>query len=304
MNEETVSLLRAAIDAYLMHRVRGTLEPSERPLPYDFDEIDRVQWRVLGHTMVVDELRELTNCMNEWQLSLRRWQAWNSVLLSFGEQDAWTVRREFVEVLAHYCLLQPSAVRDKFTFVVTNAMHQVHLASDVDYRDVLVGDPAEPGQRLRYPSRREKEERLAGVIKGFPGATPFLHKLRSLDDEACRQQISDYRNLVSHSIGPRLGIGLTRAVVRRVEPATELAQQPDGTFRLTPVAGRLAVSYGLGGTEPLDMESAWSVCFTQYRRARLCYDQYRALLRAGLAGMTPANPAPVEISGGAGDAEP
>lgn len=304
MNQETSSLLRAAFDAYLLHRVRGGLEPSERPLTYDFDEIDRVQWRVLGHTMVVDELRELTNCLNEWQLSLHRWQAWNAVGPSFGEQDAWTVRREFVEVLAHYCLLQPSAVRDKFTFVVTNAMHQVRLASDMDYRDVLSGDPAEPGRPPGHLSRRNKEKRLAGVINGYPDAMPFLRTLRSLDDKAYRHQISDYRNLVSHSIGPRLGIGLTRAVIRRVEPATELAQQPDGTFRLTPVVGRLTVSYGLGGTEPLAMKSAWGVCLTQYRRARLCYDQYRALLRTGLAGMTPAHPAPIEISGGARDAGP
>ena len=52
----------------------------------------------------------------------------------------------------------------------------------------------------------------------------------------------------------RLAIGLTRVLTRAVVPATELVQvqQPEGTSKPPPIPGKVSVSYGFGGTPPLD----------------------------------------------------
>jgi len=285
MNIARNNLLRIAFDAYLLQLDEGELEPAENYLPYDFDGIDSCQWQALGDQMVKDELREITNNLNHWHGSLRRWQAWNTIIQAYGTDDAWELRREFLEARAHHCLLAPSSIRDTLTFVATNSMHQVRLMASKGYRDHLEGDPENPSEKPKHLTRRQKEKRLANLISIWPDAPEFMASLRKIDDEAYRNVTSDYRNQNSHSIGPRLGIGITRTVVRSVKQATMMSKQPDGKYMLTPVLGKMSVSYGLGGTEPLDMEKAHAANLDQYRRARKCFNKYCGLLAVGLASM-------------------
>ncbi|MBX9432253.1 hypothetical protein KY487_23740 [Ralstonia pseudosolanacearum] len=279
------NLLRTAFEAYLHRFDEGKLVPSEDYLPYEFDAIDLRQWRLLAGTMVKDELQEITNKLNHWHGSLYRWCAWNDTIRPYSEDDAWELRMEFLEPLAHSSLLMPSSTRDTFTFIATNSMHQVRLATEPDYRDFLEGDPQRPGEKVHL-SRRKKELRLQKLIAQWPKeSAEFMAALRLLDGKDYREATSDYRNLNSHSIGPRLGIGITRTVVRYVEQATTLVKQADGTHLVTLVPGKMQVHYGVGGTTPLDMEAVWAANLDQYRRARECYSKYRSLLNAGLAAM-------------------
>jgi len=281
------NLLRTAFDAYLLQLNEGKLEPAENYLSYDFDGIDSYQWQAFGDLMVKDELREITNNLNHWHGSLRRWQAWNTVIQLYGADEAWELRREFLEARAHHCLLTPSSIRDTLTFVVTNSMHQVRLMASKGYRDYLEGDPENPSEKPKPLNRRQKEKRLARLISIWPDAPEFMASLRKINDEAYRNVTSDYRNQNTHSIGPRLGIGITRTVIRSVAQATMMSKQPDGTYMPTLVPGKMSVSYGLGGTEPLDMEKARAANLDQYRRARECYTKYRVLLAVGLTSMSP-----------------
>ena len=290
MNNDASDLLRSAFDAYLIRRKSGGLEPSEKYLPYDFDRIDEFQWRLLGNDLVTDELREVTNNLNYWHVSLARWQAWNTIIQPYSADKAWELRREFLEPLAHHCLLQPSAIRDTFTSLGTNSLHQVRLASGTDYPDYLEGDPISPGVKPKLLTRSNKEKCLADLISIWPESADFLASLHKIDDKAYRQATSNYRNLASHSISPRLGLGVTRAVVRSVEQATQMTRQPDGTYLPTPIAGKMSVRYDFGGTEPLDMEDARAANLEQYRRARECYANYRIVLSAGLASLPPVLP--------------
>lgn len=137
MDRDVFDLLRIGFDEYLACRKNNELVPSDEYLSYDFDWIDGLHWQDLGKIMVKDELRELTNIMNHWQGSLQKWRIWNNVIEKYNSNDAWELRLEFLESLAHHCLLQPSAVRDTFTFVATNSMHQIRLASEKGYQDYL-----------------------------------------------------------------------------------------------------------------------------------------------------------------------
>ena len=165
MSAKHAILLRKAFAAYQTRMDAGGLEPATRYLPYDFDDIKRRQWYLMGEEMVLDELRELTNILNHWQGSLKRWQAWNEVIEAYGQDDAWDLRREFLEPLAHQCLLSPSAARDTLTFVATNSMHQVRLVGGGTYKDFLEGDPIAPRKKPRNLTRAQKEQRLRQILR-------------------------------------------------------------------------------------------------------------------------------------------
>lgn len=240
--------------------------------------------------MVKDELREITNIMNGWHGSLHRWHAWNQVLGVYEEQEAWELRREFVEANAHQCLLQPSAIRDSLTFMATNAIHQVRLALGNGYSDYLEGDPVAPGEQPKYFTRRKKEQRLAELMAPWSEAKQFITLLHRIDDAAYRKVTFDYRNRTSHAIGPRLAVGFTRFVTRSIVQVTKMASQPDGTFMPVLVPDKVSVSYALGGTPPLDMEAARITNLDQYHLARKCFECYRGLLDQAMFAMQVSAP--------------
>ncbi|MCW5211822.1 hypothetical protein VU04_02805 [Desulfobulbus sp. TB] len=288
--EEYHQLLRTVFDAHLEQRSTGGLEPSECLLPYDFkEEINARQWSFPRGKRVEEELRELTNELNRWHDVLRRWYVWNKVIQPYNTDKvkAWRLRIEFLEPLVFYCLFQPASSRDRFTYVVTNAMHQVRLMIDGDHKDYLKGDPKTPDKitNPEYLSRRKKENRLSVLLSFWPEGEEFMELLRTIDDKDYKKETSNYRNLHSHTIGPRLGIGHVRSVVRVLEESTTFIEQPNGTSVRTPT-GKIGVGYGFGqGIPPLDLEKAHAANLEQYRRARKCYESYRKLLATGLEAM-------------------
>lgn len=285
MSRDSAELLRTAFSSYLTHREKVALEPFCDYLPYDIYDIESRSWSAMGDLMVMHELCEITNILNDWQSSLRKWHAWNAVIQPYDMEDALELWREFLEANAHHCLLKPSAVRDALGYVVTNSMHQVRLSSENGYRDFLEGDPKTPDARPRYLTRREKENRLAKLISNWPQAERFMASLRTLDDQAYKKKTSDYRNRSSHAVGPMLGLGITQMVVRRTDKATQMVQQADGTWDDVPIPGKMAVFYSFGGSMPLDMEAARVENLEQYERARKCYEIYLLILDAGLKAL-------------------
>ena len=255
--EEYHQLLRTVFGAYLLEYYSGELEPSEDYLPYDFEEeIAARQWRYPGATMATDELQELTNTLNSWHESLLRWDALNKVIHPYNRNDSWELQREFLNSLVFYCLFQPSSSRDRFTFVVTNAMHQVRLTLEDSYKDYLEGDRKTPDEKPKYLVRKQKEKRLSKLISIWPEREEFMALLRAIDDKDYKKETSDYRNLHSHIIGPRLGFGYVRTIIRSIEERITLIKQPDGTYIEEP-NGKVGPSYSLGGgTPPLDLKKA------------------------------------------------
>ena len=287
MDPVRAQLLSAAVNRYLQRREVEGLAPSLEYLPYDFELVDHHQWRMLGGEMVKDELREATNNLNGWQGALRRWHAWNHAESELGEQEEWDLRVEFVEAVAHQCLLMPSAIRDCIVFVATNAFHQVRLAAESGYRDWLEGDPDEPGQPPKHLNRRKRELRLSRLLAPWPESKQLINMIARIDDAPYRLATRDYRNRSSHSIGPRLGIGYTRTVTRSVLPATELTSRSDGAFTHVQVPAKLSVAYSFGGTPPLKMEDARLANLEQYLRARQTFECYRAILASAISTTAP-----------------
>lgn len=122
------------------------------------------------------------------------------------------------------------------------------------------------------------------MLEGWISTDELLSDLKRLDDNQYKIATSNYRNLSSHTIGPRIALGVTRPVTRTVTQRTTLVLQHDGTSKVEPVPGKAVVSYGIGGTPPLDPEDARVLNLQQFEIARKCFEDFRAHLFVRLSG--------------------
>lgn len=277
---------RAVVAAFLDRIEDGKgLRPAATPLPYDpVPEIATIRWQLfIAEAMVIDELRELTNQLNHWHGNLRRWHAWNEVLKSQDADARWEAEWSWVEPLAFYCMFQPSASRDRFVMVATNALHQIRMALDCAIADELLGDRTTPERDGFFPSRRDKEKQLKEFSNQWPTGKAFVQALGQLDDSGYRTLTGDFRNRASHGIAPRFSVGITSTVTRMRQQATRMEQQPNGTYKDVPVPGKLSTSYGFGGTQPLSMQDAWEANLAQFEQSHRIFDSYVALLSEAIA---------------------
>lgn len=277
--DEYRSFLRESFDEFLQ-TLDEPLEPDDPYLSYEFAYITAAKWHFMADAMLQDELREVTNRLHKWRDMLRRWHAWNIVVSKKAEMPAWDLRHEFLDPLMHTSLLMPSAIRDVFTFVGTNALHQVRLHVEAGYKDVLEGDPSASVPQPRPLTRRQREARLAKLAAPMPGASAFVNAVRLLDDTDYRDKTKDYRNANSHAIGPNIALGSTQMVTRQAVAATRMETQADGSVRIVEIPGKYVASYTFGGLEPLDMEVVRIANLGQYRVARACLEKFTALLQA------------------------
>ncbi len=263
---------------------------DDPPFPYKTCPlIEEVAWRtpaLVADPLVEGELRELTNTLNEWQGALRRWYVWLGVLEGFTDDEAWDLQWEFVESITFQCLFYPSATRDRFTFVATNALHQVRMSADPAYPDRLVSDP-KPGKedKQRFLSRKESEAQLEEIALTFDGGAAFTTALRFIDEGDYLELTRNFRNLASHAIAPRLTVGHTNMVMRRVVPATTLVRQPDGAYKDELVPGKQHISYGFGGTEPLQMRAMFEANLAEFEKASACFNAYVSVLNKALGAL-------------------
>ena len=283
-SEQRRSVLGSFLDRY---ENGSALLPDPDALPYDpVPSIHTAVWHLpFVDQMVTGELREITNLLNQWKGALRRWNAWNEVSNGLPEEVRWGIEWEFIEPLAFMCMFQPSAARDRFTFVSTNALHQIRLAVDPKTSDELLGDAKPPKYRKSYPSRKQKEEQVEAMAGASPAGTTFVAALRALDDDDYAKVTSDFRNRASHAIAPRFSVGITSVVSRERVQRTELQKQPDGTYKDVLVPNMTMVQYGYGGTPALRMDDAWSTNLAQFEIAKRCFFAYVDLLREMTASM-------------------
>ena len=129
MDPARKTLLLNTFNAYLTALDRDDLTPSDDYLPYDFEFTEDHSWILqLSGWLVADDLQELTNTINHWHSLLLRWHAWNDIVGTNDNSESWTLRNEFYHSLAHDCLLRPSAIRDTFTSLATDTLHQIRMA--------------------------------------------------------------------------------------------------------------------------------------------------------------------------------
>jgi hypothetical protein len=282
METDIKKILLEYYKQYLELFYDSDISDFESFLSYNFNFITERNIGFIGNDLVHDELNELKNIINSWNNSIQRWKTWNHIIKDLDENTAWDLRREFLEDTVHCCLLKPSSIKDTMISVATNIIHQLRIAKNNSYKDFLDGDISKPNERPRHLTRAQKERRLAEIISVFDGSEIFLTILKEIDNKNYKELTSDYRNLTSHTIGPRLGIGVTKAVKRQVVQSERIVEQLDGSYLMEKIPEKVYVRYGIGGTPPLDLNLTLSINIEQFMIAKKCYEHFVAILTSEL----------------------
>jgi hypothetical protein len=260
---------------FFMDRLEVFIDTAEFPLSYDLcEQIKAIHWYtpIMGLS-IGNDLCEAINQLHSWYQSLVDLSLWIEVLKEFDDEDQWSIRSRYVEPLAFYCMLQPSATRDRFGTIATSALHQANLHVQAGYKDSLDQD------RQGFLSRNKREAQLKRLGSQWSAFQSFLQTLAALDAKEFSQASLNFRNLASHGIAPRFEQGESSFVTRAFVPRSELLEQLDGSYRLVDHPIEKAVSYGFGGTPPLSFQTVHDVCSQQYLKALGAFHAYRSLLR-------------------------
>jgi len=235
---------------------------------------------------VESDLRCLINNFNAWLGRLRAWQAWNQVLLHYGEQDQWSLRIEFLEGVAFFCMMQPSGFVDRSLEALTTVFHHANLTQKPGYRDELPTDKkvykridrGHPTPYDFFESRGEIRRHIQDSSEGWSSALVLLEQLDSLNDADYQTKTMDFRNRASHSFAPRLDLGIIPTVTRRPGFASKMVQRPDGRYDTVEDRSRRSVSYGYGELPPLSSSETFAENAKQLQIARKLLAAYEALL--------------------------
>lgn len=257
-----------------MDKLEAFIDPIEYPLSYDLaDRIQHIQWgpAFMG-LAVANDLREAINLLHSWYGYLVDWSLWIDVLKQFEGEQEWSIRKQYVEQLAYYCMLQPSATRKRFGTIATNVLHQANLILEADYKDSLDQDGN------GYLSRKRREAQLKRIGASYTCFAHFSQVLKHLDNKTFSEASFNFRDLASHGIAPRFEQGETSFVKRTIEPWSELVEQSDGSSLLVDHPTKKAVCYGFGGSQPLSFQQAHDACSKEYLKAIQLFHAYQTLL--------------------------
>jgi hypothetical protein len=259
-------------------------QPRDPPRSYDLcQNLEKARWSVTFVGLMVEgELRESINLVNAWTRHLLELEAWSTVLRTYSEDDAWSLRTHFVEPAVYYCMLQPSSTRDRLAQVATNGIHQANLRTVPGYKDELKQDKLRAG---RFLGRKEAENQLAEIGKHWIANDRLLRALRSLDSEEHRENTLHYRNEASHFIAPRLELGEVQIVTRDIVPDQKIIERDDGTCRFEDIPNTNTVSYRVGGIRPLTLAEVIESNSLQLQLAKKALEAYSAVLREALTAM-------------------
>jgi hypothetical protein len=280
----TRAQLGQCFHAYAERLDRGStdLTGDGRLFPFDVcPKIKHVQWRIPFVDQMVDgELCEMTNLLNRWGSMLRSWHAWLDVMDLYDEETAYGIQYDLVEPIALTCMFQPSAMRDRFTHIATNAFHQIRYSAEPDYPDRLIDDPPDG---VKHPSRRKREDQLRRILSRWSFGRQLMEVFKALDGQEYRRRTKDFRNYYNHAIAPRFNSGWTKLVTRQVVPATV----GNGRYRQVEMPGKFVVRYGHGGTPPLPMKEAYEANEAEFALAGQCFHEYVGMLNSALDELKP-----------------
>jgi len=167
--------------------------------------------------------REIANTLNQLTDYTHRLQAWSTLLPSMVDRDKIDATHEFIEPIAILALNLPAAIRWRFYFATTHLCHQANRArAGASWRDDLA---------LDCNIGLKQADRYAGRWSSY---ATLKEQVSAIGDDDYDQATHDFRNAYNHRFPPRVIMGITAPIVRRVEPTQ--------------------VSYTFGGTKPLSLD--------------------------------------------------
>lgn len=282
------------LSAYQRHlEIRDREDPCGpsvlRYHPYKLCDTEGIapRFRVeLVDMQVIHDLQALINCFNAWVKEMRKWKAWIPILDDYNDTQRWDLRFEFVDPIAHRCMLEPCAMRDRISNALYFLLHHANLSTASGYPDELATDQFEQDAlrkgrvKPQYLPRSKLDKQLDKLsVKGhWNTAHAVIEKLELLDNETLREATLNYRNAASHSIAPRFEMGVIPYVKRQYKLAGSRIPQADGATPKREGQTGFVLSYGFGEHDPLQHAPTFRLIRAQLKLARDTLCAYEALL--------------------------
>lgn len=222
------------------------------------------------------EIQETINSVNAWGMRLHEWSAWNLVVDSYeSEEDKWEILYHFVEPLAFFCMLQPSAVSDRLMLVSETLLHQANCRVFPEYPDRLDQDSLKSWQILRRSERIKQVNRLGKHWKNF---SVFRDALDAINNSEYRMLSRNFRDRSAHSFAPRFMMGQIMRAVRSIAPWQEKVAQPSGGYFLVDHPSKKCVRYEMVAVEPFPLNVACSASLAEYQKILTAMNAFSRLV--------------------------
>lgn len=252
-----------SIDIYQQHqRLLETTPSSVELAPYDWGRLPSplyITWMAYGQ-MFNEFSSELSNVLNAFRGYVRQLTAWRDVLAPMSLDQQIDAAVDFVDPLATLALNLPYVIHSRFVFASAHLCHQANRAKQLkDWTDNFPLDQA---------IKRGMEDRY-GAGWGSFGA--FKDCLKKIDAHDYRTATRDFRNAYTHRFSPRIVLGVSNLVTRRVDKTTG------------------AVSYAFGETPALTLPHVVAVLDTQCQHAFDTFQAFQRLVREHEAAISDHN---------------
>jgi hypothetical protein len=245
------TLARSARLADVYTRYRAQLDQTatgDRWMPYRWWSLPNPlsgAWLIYA-TMVADYATDLANIINDLTHQIHRLRAWAKVVEPMTNEEKLEIAHEFVGMLGIVALGAPYAIKSRFALAAASLCHQANQAKGVrEWKD-------------EFPTENLYLNDVDPFGEGWKAYRPFKRKVEPIAGRRFKAETDDFRNAYNHGFSPRLLLGVTNAAKRIVHPKTK------------------RVSYGIGGTPPLDLNKAADLLSAERDH---CYRAFEAFQR-------------------------
>ena len=212
-------------------------------------------WLVYS-SMLEDYSTDLANVINDLTHHVARLRAWAIVVEPMDDDAKMEVAHEFIGILGVAALSAPYAIKSRFAVAAAHLSHQANMAKDLEnWKDEF------PDKNL-YLNDLEPFGRTWGKFRRFK------LKVEPIAGSGFKAQTHDFRNAYNHRFSPRLLLGLSNTVTRYVDGATGV------------------VSYGVGGTPPLDLNKVADVLQLECDHCYVAFEAFQALIGEQVEAIT------------------
>ncbi|MGN7712577.1 hypothetical protein [Agrobacterium radiobacter] len=238
----------------------GKIEPFTPVMPYKWfkppqtirldAEFGRQQ--MVYRDMAHDAAQDLANGINHLIGLTRRLEAWQTVLEGLDIHQKYELLHEFVQDLASTALLAPYTLKQRFYFAVAHLSHQANCVRQGEqWSDDFVTLPEDWGIN---------EEVAARLTKPWRSWKRLIKALNKVDVGDYKTATGDFRSKHTHRFTPLVELGITQMMKR-------LPREGDGK-----------PCYGIGGSDPIKLESAVRELKTQCVCLSKCYSEFQKLV--------------------------
>lgn len=242
-----------------LEELPGT-EDLGRIMPYEWIDLpETLDITFMTYVEMVKEFaREIANGINAFTISLRRLTAWERVAASLtDEKERHSLLHEFVDGPVTLALITPYVLRSRFIFATAHLSHQLNLLREEGWQE----DRLPPDSGIWFE---------AADVQGRPWKHYGKLKIAAekLGSKNFQSATEDFRNAFTHRFSARIGVGITNFVTRILD---------EGTGHVT---------YGFGGTPPLDLGQIIAQLLAESEEAYTVFDRFQRLVAEQTAYVT------------------